>query len=143
LHKLVREQRIRERRTVAGLVVRVSNIVDANPDREQRVRRLGILGRVSCREPVHLVDKRENGRVMGFDQRGVDGSIVVCEVVREDDRVVRLRSCDVDLVLAAARGSTRVGWVAERVTEAGGAGVAAIKSMSSRVWYLGGKVRTS
>ena len=110
------------RLTVAAALVAVSDVVDADPDREQRVLArpwgaLGLLAR-ALEEVVRLDDERAR-RVPGRDERLVDRRAADGVVVRQDERRVQVHRQVVDVVRAARRGLAGVRGVAERVARRG------------------------
>lgn len=91
--------------TVTRLIVRVPDIVDPNPEREQRVvarprGRSGFRGSAG-QELVHLVRQGEHGRLVRGDERCVDGRAAVSVVPRQDEGLVVDGRVDVDPVRAA------------------------------------------
>ena len=126
---------------IPTLVVAVPNVVDPDPHREQRVLarprgRRGFVRRLA-EELVHLVDQREDRRLVRRDERRVNRRAAIRVVVSQDERLVVHRRVDVDPVRTPDGGVAGIGRVAERVAwdrdgvsdgEAGlGVGVAAAK----------------
>ena len=101
-----RSQTNDSRAAIATLVVRVPYIVDADPEREHRVRarprRSRRLARhTGAQELIHLVRHGQHGRLVWRDEGRVDGGAAVCEVVGHYQRFVVLHGDFVDPVCAA------------------------------------------
>lgn len=83
--KLRLQQNIQEGRFV-GLIPRIPDIIDSNPDREQRIsagpRGGGGLRSDSIKELVDLVSERQNGRLIRRYESRVDSRSSVGVVVR-------------------------------------------------------------
>lgn len=91
------------RRPIPTQVIRVPNIINPNPEREQRIIRTPRHRRRRFRhrrvkELVHLVGKGEHGGFVWLDEGGVDCCAAVGVVVCEEEGVVELDCGDVDPV---------------------------------------------
>ena len=90
---------------VPRLVVRVTDIVDANPKREERVRVgplcIGRLASGAVQELIHLIRERENSRFVRGHKGRINSGSAVGVVEREDSRPVVLDSVYVDPVGAS------------------------------------------
>ena len=84
------------------LIVRVTEVIDADPEREQRIfaSPWGACG-LACNgseKLVHLVCHREDRRLEWCDKVRVDGRTAVREVISERQRLVEFYSGSVDPV---------------------------------------------
>lgn len=94
---------------VVALPPRVADIVDANPDGEQRIvapgRIAGLLGNAAA-ELRHLVNEAQDSGRVRLDDGGVGRRAAVGEVVGQESRSVVLGGEETDPVQAAAGSPT-------------------------------------
>lgn len=115
----VREKKHNARIPTSTLVIRIPNVIDPDPKREQR-----IITRPRCRtrfisyrrqELVHLISQRQDSRSVWSYKVGVDGRSAVGIVVCEEEGFVELDGVEVDPVCSAdcCEALCNSGWLEE------------------------------
>ena len=93
------------RAAVSALIVGVADVVDTNPEREQRVdtgpRSIHGFARDGGQKLIHLVCQGQHRRRVRRNEGRVDRRAAVGVVVREDERLVILDGVDVDPIGSA------------------------------------------